>query len=67
MSDVTKIFAEVLRQEREKSGVSARDLALELGLPHHAIRDWEDGVRAPRIHSAFRWAQRLGYRIELRR
>jgi transcriptional regulator with XRE-family HTH domain len=60
-----QIFASVLREAREQDGISARALAAELGLPAHAIVDWEQGKRCPRLSSAIRWAGRLGYTVGL--
>lgn len=66
MQKPADMFVAVLREAREKTGLSAEQLGTELGLHHHIINDWETGKRTPRLGSAIRWAQALGYRLELR-
>jgi ribosome-binding protein aMBF1 (putative translation factor) len=60
-----EIFAEIMREERERRGLAADQLAEKLGLHHHVIKDWEEGRRTPRLGSALRWAQYLGFQFEL--
>lgn len=61
-----KVFAEILRAAREQQGLTPEQLADELELHRHVIRDWERGVRTPRLASAIRWAKSLGFELELR-
>lgn len=57
----------VLKRERESRGLKAEELAVSLRLHPHVIRDWEDGKRYPRFSSAVRWADALGYDIQIAR
>ncbi len=57
----------VLKREREKRGLDPAELATSLRLHPHVIKDWEDGKRHPRFKTAVRWADALGYDIQIAR
>ena len=60
-------FVAVLRQERERQLIPTAKLAERLDLHPHVIKDWEQRKRTPRLHSAARWAEALGFTLTLRR
>src|SRR5438552_15187063 len=43
-------FAEVLKRERERQGLSQEDLATKLAIDARTIRDWEGGRHKPRVY-----------------
>lgn len=65
MTKPSQVFATIMQEARLKAGISPEDLAAKLKLPHHSIKDWEAGKRAPRLDAALRWASHLGYQFNL--
>lgn len=55
----------ILKQERERRGLDVEALAESLGFHRRVIADWEAGKICPRYGSAIRWANALGYGIEI--
>ncbi len=60
-------LADLLKKEREARQIESGDLAKSLGFHPHVIEDWEQGKRHPRFKSAVRWADALGFKIEIAR
>jgi transcriptional regulator with XRE-family HTH domain len=57
-------FADMLKQAREKAGLSQTALAERTGLPLRSIQNWEQGHRAPRVAVVPRLAQAVGVPVE---
>src|SRR5262249_4325222 len=52
-------FAEMLRDVREKAGLSQSALAKRSGLPFRSIQNWEQGHRTPRAQAVLSLARAL--------
>jgi transcriptional regulator with XRE-family HTH domain len=57
-------FADMLKQAREKVGLSQAALAERTGLPLRSIQNWEQGHRTPRVAVVLKLARTLGVRVE---
>jgi putative transcriptional regulator len=53
-------FADMLREVREKAGLSQSALAERAGLPVRSIQNWEQGHRTPRALAVLTLAKALG-------
>lgn len=60
------LFAQRLKDVRERKKIAAADIAKAIKVSPHCIDDWESGRRAPRLGSALRWAAALGCGIDLK-
>lgn len=47
------------RKLRQRSRVSLREMASEIGVDPSSLSRWETGETAPRAEAAFRWATAL--------
>jgi transcriptional regulator with XRE-family HTH domain len=57
-------FAELLKQLREKAGMTQAALSSASGLSLGVIRDYEQGKKEPALRSAFKLAEALGVSVE---
>lgn len=57
----------VIDQERERKGVSERQLALAAGMSESAYKQWMRGVATPKLSSIIAVLDQLGIVIVLRR
>jgi transcriptional regulator with XRE-family HTH domain len=57
-------FAEILKQLRERAGLTQAALALKAGLSLGIVRDYEQGRKEPALRSAFKLADALGVSCE---
>lgn len=55
----------ILKRERERRGLDVETFSESLGFHRRVIADWEAGKICPRYGSAIRWANALGYGIEI--
>ena len=60
-------LTEILKRERESREIDPEELSVALGLHKHVIARWEDGKQRPRFLSAVRWADALGFDIQITR
>lgn len=58
-------FIDVLRETREKRGLTIEALSDKTGIPTHSIRRWEAGGQKPRLQSALKVAATLGLQVQL--
>lgn len=54
----------MLKEAREKLGLSQTDLAEKTGLPFRSIQNWEQGHRTPRLRVALTLARALSVPVE---
>ncbi len=57
----------ILRDERVARNLEPESLSASLGLHPHVIARWEEGTQRPRLSSAVRWAEALGFEIQITR
>jgi transcriptional regulator with XRE-family HTH domain len=57
-------FGDMLKQERERAGLSQSALGKKAGLPWRSIQNWEQGHRQPRPEAVLRLAEALGVPAE---
>ena len=58
----------LLKQIRMEQGLSKATIVKRLGIDptaHHQLTDWEEGTSDPRLSSIERWADALGYELDL--
>jgi transcriptional regulator with XRE-family HTH domain len=53
-------FADMLKEMREKAGLSQTGLAKKAGVPFRSVQNWEQGVRVPRPQALLALAEALG-------
>lgn len=58
--DLRKIFGEVLRRARERTGLSQERFALQAGLDRTSISTLERGIHQPTLNTLFVLAENLG-------
>lgn len=58
------MFAEKMQQLREKAGLTQASLATAAGISLGAVRDYEQGKRAPSLRFAVKMARALGVTCE---
>ncbi|AYD84517.1 helix-turn-helix DNA binding protein [Microbacterium phage Ekko14] len=51
---------EILRATRGAAGLSARAMALQIGVSHGTISAWERGISEPSVSQFMRWAEATG-------
>lgn len=51
---------EILRATRGAAGLSARAMALQIGVSHGTISAWERGISEPSVSQFMRWAEVTG-------
>lgn len=54
----------VLKRERERKGLSLRDLGNLVGVDRSTVSYWEHGLKTPRERSKFKLVQIFGMRID---
>jgi transcriptional regulator with XRE-family HTH domain len=66
MKQISPIVRE-LRRIRLEMKISRRDLAIDMDRPgrHDVIFNWEKGIHSPKINDVERWAEALGYELDL--
>ena len=57
-------FADMLREARERAGLTQQALAERTGLPLRSIQNWEQGHRVPRLPVLLALARALDARPE---
>jgi transcriptional regulator with XRE-family HTH domain len=57
-------LGEMLKQAREKAGLTQEQLAEKTGLPVGSIRNWEQGHRVPRLNVVPVLARAVGIPVE---
>lgn len=58
----------LLKQIRMEQGLSKATIAERLGIDptaHRQLTNWEEGTSDPRLSSIERWADALGYELDL--
>ena len=58
-------MGERLKKVREKAGMSQPELAKAAKVPVGTLRNWEQGLRVPRLDTAFKVAKALGVSLDL--
>lgn len=59
------LLVKLLREIRIEKKITLVELARDLGTSYSNIADWERGVHEPKISSLEKWADALGYEIDL--
>ncbi|MES2460553.1 MAG: helix-turn-helix transcriptional regulator [Armatimonadota bacterium] len=59
-TDQQQVFQEMLRQARQKAGLTQKELASKLGTPHTRISDYERGERRMDLVQLMRYCKALG-------
>lgn len=54
----------VLKRERERKGLSLRDLAKMIGVDRSTISYWEHGIKTPRDRNKLKLVRVFGMKIE---
>jgi transcriptional regulator with XRE-family HTH domain len=57
-------FADMLKQARERAGLTQEGLAEKTGLPLRSLQNWEQGHRTPRVGVILTLARALGTSAE---
>jgi transcriptional regulator with XRE-family HTH domain len=57
-------FGEMLKEARERAGLSQTDLSKRTGLPVRSIQNWEQGHRCPRVQVVLVLAKAVGVPVE---
>jgi transcriptional regulator with XRE-family HTH domain len=57
-------FSEMLKEAREKAGLTQDALAVRTGLPLRSIQNWEQGHRVPRAEVVLTLAKAVGASAE---
>ncbi len=57
-------FNDMLKEAREKAGLTQEDLAAKTGLPLRSIQNWEQGHRSPRAEVVLTLAKAVGASAE---
>lgn len=57
----------MLREIRKTNGVDIGDIASRMGREAETIRKYECGARAPTLKALARWADALGFELQLER
>ena len=57
-------FAESLRRERERMGLSQKDLAEQLGVSQALISQYENGSTSPTVYLSVKIAKLFGTTVE---
>lgn len=52
-----------LRSERERQGLTQKDVAALMGVQYQRIADWELGRCQPQAGNFLLWLKALGYRV----
>lgn len=60
-------LVDLLKREREARDIDPEYLSTSLGLHPHVITRWEAGKQRPRFVSAVKWANALGFDIQITR
>ena len=66
MSITTASLVGTLVERRKALGISQRQLDGMIGVSESMVAKWESGMRFPTTKSLERWAQALGYTVQLR-
>ena len=53
-----------LQELRQQAGLSQSQLAKAASIPVGSLRNWEQGLRLPRLDAAYRLAQALGITLD---
>lgn len=64
LSELTMVSGAIVRQRREQTGTSGRDVARDAGVSHSMLARWEQGVRDPPLTHAVAIARVLGLRLD---
>ena len=65
MSDPAKEFVAILREIRIEKGMSQEAVASLSGFGLNQIWNWENHQTCPTLANVIRWAEVLGYEIDL--
>ena len=65
MSEPVKEFIAMLREIRIEKGMSQEAVAALSGFGLNQIWNWENHQTCPTLANAIRWAEALGYEIDL--
>jgi transcriptional regulator with XRE-family HTH domain len=57
-------FGAMLKEAREKAGLTQESLAEKTGLPLRSIQNWEQGHRTPKVHALAGIARALGCSLD---
>lgn len=57
--------AEIIRQCRDKRGLTQRQLAELVGIPHQRINEWENGIYEPGFENVSKVLMALGYSLSV--
>lgn len=56
-------FGPILREQRLRQGLTAKQVAEHIGVPHSMLSDWEAGTGTPSLRRATYWCELLGYEL----
>ncbi len=62
---VVRAMGERLQVLRKGKGFSQSELAQATGIPVGSIKNWEQGIRLPRLDLAYRLAQAMGISLDV--
>ncbi|MBI1913602.1 MAG: helix-turn-helix transcriptional regulator [Planctomycetes bacterium] len=65
MSEGTTAMGERLQDLRLSAGLSQSQLARRASIPTASLKNWEQGLRLPRLDAAYRLAKALGISLDL--
>src|SRR5436309_15794074 len=65
MSGETTAMGERLQDLRLSAGLSQPQLARAAGIPTASLKNWEQGLRLPRLDAAYRLAKALGITLDV--
>lgn len=64
----TQTIPKLLKEIRMEQGLSKLTVITRMGIDpsaHHQITNWEENLSDPRLSSLERWAEALGYELDL--
>lgn len=64
LPELTVVSGAIVRQRREQTGVSGREVARDAGVSHSMLARWEQGVHDPPLTHAVAIARVLGLRLD---
>jgi transcriptional regulator with XRE-family HTH domain len=64
MSGGAKAMGERLQELRQAKGLSQSQLAKATGVPVGSLKNWEQGIRLPRLDAAWQLAKALGITLD---
>lgn len=63
--DWTMRMGDWMREERERAGLTRKQVAHRIGLAVNTVERWEQGARRPLVDSFLSWCRAVGVPLEL--